>query len=360
MSAISITPALRVWMPSPDSGTSTRTVVSAVRAMSSSVCPTPTVSTSTRSKPNASSRSATSSVVVASPPCAPRVAIERMNTPGSRLTDSIRIRSPSSAPPVNALVGSTATTPTERRWARKRWISASVSVLLPAPGGPVMPARRVPPRPSNPCAYDNTRSNPSRWFSTRVMARANAAVSRRASPSRIRSVVTPDSCFRPARFGALERHGAHRPRPHGDPLHAGSGSGENVELEPVQREALTRSGDASQRLHQQPRHGLDPAGFQGDAEPLLEPAGRGAALQLDDPHGRLVAGGRLPRLEDLRHQVAEQVLECDQACCPAELVQHDGEVAAAALHFQHEVGRPRGARHDERRQEGDGRVGGQT
>src|SRR3989449_5024816 len=66
--------------------------------MSSSVCPTPTVSSSTRSKPKASSRSATSSVVVASPPCAPRVAIERMNTPGSTPADSIRIRSPSSAP----------------------------------------------------------------------------------------------------------------------------------------------------------------------------------------------------------------------------------------------------------------------
>src|SRR6266550_488968 len=32
MSAISITPAFNVWMPSPDSGTSTRTVDSAVRA----------------------------------------------------------------------------------------------------------------------------------------------------------------------------------------------------------------------------------------------------------------------------------------------------------------------------------------
>src|SRR2546428_254715 len=202
-------------MPSPDSGTSTRPVVSALRAMSSSVCPTPTVSNSTRSKPNASSRSATSSVVVASPPCAPRVAIERMNTPGSRLPDSIRIRSPSSAPPVNGLVGSTATTPTERRWARNRWIRASVSVLLPAPGGPVMPPRR---------------------------------------------------------------------------------------------------------RNEQPGHGLDPARGRRDAQRLLGPVGRGASLQLDDPDGPLVGGGRFAGFEDLRHQVAEQVLERDQARSPAELV----------------------------------------
>src|SRR5438552_2946626 len=109
-SATSMTPALSVWMPSPDSGTSTSTVVSAVRATSSSVCPTPTVSSRMRSNPKASSRSVTSSVVVARPPRAPRVAIDRMNTFGSRLAASIRIRSPSSAPPVNGLVGSPAAT----------------------------------------------------------------------------------------------------------------------------------------------------------------------------------------------------------------------------------------------------------
>ena len=54
----------------------------------------------------------TSVVVVAKPPSAPRAAIDRMYTPGSSVTDSIRIRSPSSAPPLNGLVGSTATTAT--------------------------------------------------------------------------------------------------------------------------------------------------------------------------------------------------------------------------------------------------------
>ena len=44
-SAISMSPALSVWIESPDSGTSTTTQVSTVRATSSSLCPTPTVST---------------------------------------------------------------------------------------------------------------------------------------------------------------------------------------------------------------------------------------------------------------------------------------------------------------------------
>src|SRR5436190_2105585 len=114
-------------------------------------------------------------------------------------------------------------------------------------------------------------------------------------------------------FGALERYGAHRPRPHGDALHAGGGSGENVELEPMEREPLTRSGNTPQRLHEQPRHGLDPAGRQRDTERLLEPAGRGASLKLDDPYWGLVERGRAARLEDLRHEVAKEVLERDQA-----------------------------------------------
>jgi hypothetical protein len=50
-SAISINPAFMTWMPSPDSGTSMTTVVSAAAATSSSDCPTPTVSIRIRSKP---------------------------------------------------------------------------------------------------------------------------------------------------------------------------------------------------------------------------------------------------------------------------------------------------------------------
>jgi hypothetical protein len=115
-SAASIRPAFMAWMESPDSGTSTTTVLSAAAAMSSSDWPTPTVSMMTRSKPNASSTSATSFVASASPPSEPRVAMERMKTP-VQATSFMRMRSPSSAPPVNGEVGSTAITATVRRLA---------------------------------------------------------------------------------------------------------------------------------------------------------------------------------------------------------------------------------------------------
>ena len=128
-----------VWMPSPDSGTSTTTVVSASLTMSSSVWPTPTVSTRTQSKPAASRSFCVSAVARARPPRLPRVAMLRMNTPGSSVWACIRIRSPRTAPPVNGLVGSTATTPTVAPVFRIAAVSRSTSVLFPAPGGPVMP-----------------------------------------------------------------------------------------------------------------------------------------------------------------------------------------------------------------------------
>ncbi len=88
-----------VWMPSPDSGTSTTTVVSASLTTSSSVWPTPTVSTRTQSNPAASRSFWVSAVARASPPRLPRVAMLRMKTPGSRVCACIRIRSPRTAPP---------------------------------------------------------------------------------------------------------------------------------------------------------------------------------------------------------------------------------------------------------------------
>ena len=132
-------PAFIVWMASPDSGTSVTTVVSASFMMSSSVCPTPTVSTSTQSWPKASSSLITSPVARASPPSEPRVAIERMNTPASSAWACMRMRSPSTAPPVNGLDGSTATMPTVAPSARRWAVSRSTTVDFPAPGGPVTP-----------------------------------------------------------------------------------------------------------------------------------------------------------------------------------------------------------------------------
>ena len=142
MSAISMMPALSACTSSPVPGTSITIETSAVRTMSTSSWPTPTVSMRTTSLPAASSTSAASLVARASPPRWPRVAMLRMNTPASPACACIRTRSPRIAPPVNGLVGSTAITPTVRPRARgARAISRSTSVLLPAPGGPVTPTR---------------------------------------------------------------------------------------------------------------------------------------------------------------------------------------------------------------------------
>ena len=96
--------------------------------------PSPTAS------PTASSTRTASGVASDRPPRWPRVAIERMNTPASRAWSCMRTRSPRMAPPG------------ERRRrvdgehrhrsspaARRRPISAFVSVDLPAPGAPVRP-----------------------------------------------------------------------------------------------------------------------------------------------------------------------------------------------------------------------------
>ena len=77
-SGISITPALSAWIESPLPGISTSTTVSAWSMMSTSACPTPTVSRNTSSLPLASMRSAAWSVASESPPSEPRLAIERM------------------------------------------------------------------------------------------------------------------------------------------------------------------------------------------------------------------------------------------------------------------------------------------
>ena len=53
--------------------------------------------------------SATSAVFAPRPPPVPRVAMLRMNTPSSLSRSAMRTRSPSSAPEVKGLVGSTAT-----------------------------------------------------------------------------------------------------------------------------------------------------------------------------------------------------------------------------------------------------------
>ena len=95
--------------------------------------------------PAASIASADCSVASARPPSAPRLAIERMNTPSSRKCSERRIRSPSSAPRVNGLEGSIESTPTLRSDSRSALTRAPIRVLLPTPGGPVKPTIRAEP-----------------------------------------------------------------------------------------------------------------------------------------------------------------------------------------------------------------------
>ena len=67
---------------SPQPGVTTTTVVSQAEATSTSIWPTPTVSTSTTGIPAAPSTRSASGTASARPPRWPRVAIERMNTLG--------------------------------------------------------------------------------------------------------------------------------------------------------------------------------------------------------------------------------------------------------------------------------------
>src|SRR4249920_790160 len=90
----------------------------------------------------------------------------------------MRIRSPSSAPPVNGDDGSTASTAMRWPWARNALSSAPVTVDLPTPGEPVRPmirARPVSGRRS--LMTERTRGDSS---STSEMSRARA----RTSPAR--------------------------------------------------------------------------------------------------------------------------------------------------------------------------------
>ena len=87
-------------MESPQPGVTTTTVVSAADAISTSIWPTPTVSTITTGTPAAPSSRTASGTASDNPPRCPRVAMERMNTVGSSACWPMRTRSPRMAPPL--------------------------------------------------------------------------------------------------------------------------------------------------------------------------------------------------------------------------------------------------------------------
>src|SRR5215472_5610201 len=185
MSATSRMPALIAWTSSPIPGTRTTTVVCAIWATSISSWPTPTVSTMMTSCPIASITRMQSPVERDRPPRLPRVARERMKTLESVACACIRIRSPRIAPPVNALVGSTAITLTDLSCLRKEAISPSTIVDLPEPGGPVIPITYARPVRGN-----------STWSSSIAPGSASSIrrislEAARTSPRRIRSERRP-------------------------------------------------------------------------------------------------------------------------------------------------------------------------
>ncbi len=75
------------------------------------------------------------------------------------------------------------------------------------------------------------------------------------------------------------------------------------------------------------------------AEPLLDRLGRDVAVGLEDggPAGRLGPHLLVVLVEDLAHQLLEQILQRRDAEGAAELVEHDGEVPPLALHVEQEV-----------------------
>ncbi len=143
------------WLAAPNSGVITYIGTSTSGTMAASPWPMPEVSTMIRSKPAHFTAASTSgSAWLISLPKS-RVARLRMNT-RSPLSSALaarhgpmafmRMRSPSSAPPLLRRLGSMLMTAmcSASCWSsRKRRISSSVRLLLPAPPVPVMPSTGV-------------------------------------------------------------------------------------------------------------------------------------------------------------------------------------------------------------------------
>src|SRR5215472_18116165 len=114
-----------------------------------------------------------------------------MNTASSAACSCIRTRSPSSAPPVNGEVGSTASTATRWPAARYAATSALVAVDLPTPGAPVRPTIRAPPVAGRRSLMtERTRGDSS---STRDRSRARARVSPARAALSVSAVLISDT-----------------------------------------------------------------------------------------------------------------------------------------------------------------------
>ena len=140
--------------------------------------PTPTVSTMMLRYPAASHSSMVSRVRWATPPNEPREGDGRMKASSLAASVAMRVLSPRMLPPVRSLLGSTASTATLCPYsAMTKFPSASMRVLLPAPGTPVMPTRMESRPARRQCSTICSASSRSagRELSTRVMAWASTA-----------------------------------------------------------------------------------------------------------------------------------------------------------------------------------------
>ena len=91
---------------SPPAGGRSRQNMSTMSLTRYSLCPTPTVSTSTMSYPPASHNTTASLVVLVTPPKWPRLGLGLMKARMSRLSSGIRVLSPRMLPPVEPLLSS--------------------------------------------------------------------------------------------------------------------------------------------------------------------------------------------------------------------------------------------------------------
>ncbi len=203
-SIISMMPRLMPCSSSPAPASINNKKKSDIERTAVSDCPTPTVSINTLRKPAASHNRIVSRVRRATPPRCPPDGEGRMNACGSADKCSIRVLSPRMLPPEIGLDGSTVRT---ARRSPRSWItcipSASMKVLLPTPGTPVMPTRRDFPvcgriESSNRAARS---ASAGRRLSISVMARARTTRSPARTPS---TYCSSDSRRPPARAAGEE------------------------------------------------------------------------------------------------------------------------------------------------------------
>ena len=138
-SAISITPRFIPCNSSPAPGNINNRKKSTIECTVVSDCPTPTVSSNIRSNPAASHSNIVSRDVRAIPPRFPDAGLGRINTRSCVAISGIRVLSPKILPRDRLLDGSTANTAIFSPRSSHRRPIASINVLFPTPGTPVIP-----------------------------------------------------------------------------------------------------------------------------------------------------------------------------------------------------------------------------